>query len=176
MSPIDPFERPLRISAVEDEVVFLGEGRISFSMTRAAARLTFYNLAEALLASTPPRPGGPTVVLLVENEPFLREIAAMILGEAGFLVIATEGPRAALRILESGERIHLLFTSIQMPGEVDGLQLAHQVRDRWPTMPVLLTSGHGGQPDEDIPDGGRFLPKPYMAAEVVRHITELTAA
>jgi CheY-like chemotaxis protein len=175
MSSISPSDLPLSVLAIEDDIVFLGEGSVGFSMTQAAARATFRNLADALVAVPAARIAAQAVVLLVEDEPLLREVAAMILEDAGYLVIAAEGPRAALRILESGERIQLLFSDIQMGGDIDGLQLAREVAARWPAVPLLLTSGQAPRAAEPLPKGCRFLPKPYVAAEVARHVAELLA-
>jgi hypothetical protein len=63
-----------------------------------------------------------------------------------------------------------------MPGELDGLQLARVVRDRWPAIRLLLTSGRPPRSLEALPPGGRFLAKPYAVADVLRHVGELAAA
>ena len=179
MRPNGSYDEPLRVAAIEEDVVFLGilgKDPVGFSMTRRAARQTLHNLAEALLAGRPhPSTGARIVVLLVEDEPLVREIGAALLEDAGYAVIATDGPRAALLALEAGDEIHLLFTDIQMPGDLDGLQLARQVKDRWPTIRLLVTSGRPPQSPDALPPGVRFLPKPYCAAEVLRHVDELMA-
>ena len=177
MRPIQPHNQPLRVTATAQEVVFLGEGPVGFSMTPGAARLTLHNLAEALLSLRPaPITGVRAVVLLVEDEPTVREIGVTLLEDAGYMVIATEGSKAALRALEAGDEIHLLFTDIQMPGELDGLELAHLVRDRWPKIGLLVTSGRPPESLDGLPPGGRFVAKPYAAADVLRHVEELTGA
>jgi len=63
-----------------------------------------------------------------------------------------------------------------MPGAFDGLQLAQLVGDRWPAIRLLVTSGEPIRARKGLPAGGRFLPKPYAAADVLRHVGELTAA
>ena len=174
MRPIDPYNEPLGVTAVGDDVVFLGQGPVNFSMTRPAARQTLHNLAEVLLAGRPPTSGGArVVVLLVEDDLLVREIGTALLEDAGYAVIATDGPKAALLALEAGDTIDLLFTDIQMPGDVDGLQLARLVKDRWPAIRLLVTSGRPPQPPDVLPPGGRFLPKPYVLADVLRHLDEL---
>ena len=176
MRLIDPYDEPLGVTAVDEDVVFLGQGPISFSMTRRAARLTLHNLAEALLASrSQPLSCAKMVVLLVEDEPLVREIGTALLEDAGYAVIATDGPKAALLALEAGDEIHLLFTDVQMPGDLDGLQLARLVQDRWPMIRLLVTSGRPPQSADTLPPGVRFLPKPYGAADVLRHVDELMA-
>jgi len=176
MRPIDPYNEPLRVNAIDEEVVFLGQGPVNFTMTRSAARLTLHHLAEALLIRrSRSSAAARTVVLLVEDEPLVREIGVMLLEDAGYAVIATDGPKAALLALEAGDEIHLLFTDIHMPGELDGLQLARLVQDRWPSIPLLVTSGRAPPSPDALPSGGRFLAKPYAAADVLRHVDELTA-
>ena len=177
MRPIEPHDQPLRVAVTGEEVVFLGEGPVGFSMTMRAARLTLHNLAQALLSSRPAPSDGPrAVVLLVDDEPLVREIGAALLEDAGYAVIVAEGSKAALLVLEAGDEIHLLFTDIQMPGELDGLQLARLVRNRWPSIGLLVTSGRPPRSLDGLPPGGRFVPKPYAAADVLRHVEELTGA
>jgi CheY-like chemotaxis protein len=174
MRPPDPYDQPLSVIPIDGDIVFLGEGSASFSMTPAAARITLHNLAHALQTFPPPRAG--SVVLVVEDEPLVREIAAALLEDAGHVAILTDNARAALATLEGGQDIHVLFTDVQMPGDLDGLALARLVRNRWPGVHLLVTSGQGARVADDVPDGGRFLAKPYAAADVLRSIDELTGA
>ena len=167
MRPKSPVGSPLSVTLIEGEVEFLGEGAVNFSMTLAAARLTRDRMIEVL--RTPP------VVLMVEDEPIVRELGVTILESAGYVVIEAATAVEALRALEAGAQVHLVFTDIQMPGEFDGLELAHRISDRWPAIHLLVASGFGPG-DRSLPAGGRFLPKPYRAADVLRHVGELTAA
>jgi FixJ family two-component response regulator len=64
----------------------------------------------------------------------------------------------------------LLFTDIQMPGADDGLELAQKVHQRWPRVLLLVTSGGIRVPDEDLPDDGKFLAKPYQDQEMIDHV------
>jgi hypothetical protein len=57
---------------------------------------------------------------------------------------------------------------------MDGLKLAHFVRDRWPPVKIVATSGQARITDSDLPEGGRFLPKPYSAAQITTTLLELT--
>jgi hypothetical protein len=63
-----------------------------------------------------------------------------------------------------------------MPGSMDGLKLAAAVRDRWPPILIVATSGHVKLGPSDLPQGGRFLPKPYSPAEITIVLRELIAA
>jgi hypothetical protein len=58
---------------------------------------------------------------------------------------------------------------------MDGLKLAAAVRDRWPPVKIVATSGHVTIGRDDLPDGGRFLPKPYSSAEILNTLRELIA-
>jgi DNA-binding response OmpR family regulator len=63
-----------------------------------------------------------------------------------------------------------------MPGSMDGLKLARFVRDRWPPIKILATSGLVRVKDDELPAGSVFLPKPYRGAEVVATLRKLTSA
>ncbi len=81
------------------------------------------------------------VVLVVEDETLIRIAAVEAVEEAGFEVIEAQNADEAIAILEQRTDIHLVFTDIQMPGSMDGLKLAHCVRDRWPPVKIIATSG-----------------------------------
>ncbi len=112
------------------------------------------------------------VVLVVEDEFLLRIDAADVIAAAGFEVIEAANADEAIEILESRSDITVVFTDIQMPGSMDGLKLARAVRGRWPPIKIIATSGNVGQ--VDLPEGGRFLPKPYSPAQVTGVLRELT--
>jgi CheY-like chemotaxis protein len=67
----------------------------------------------------------------------------------------------------------VVFTDIQMPGAMDGLKLARAVRGRWPPIRIIATSGHVRVGETDLPEGGRFLPKPYSPRQVTGVLREL---
>jgi len=81
-------------------------------------------------------------VLVVEDEMILRMRAVDIVEDAGFNPVEAVNADQAISILESRSDISLLFTDIQMPGSIDGLKLAHAVHDRWPSIKIILVSGH----------------------------------
>lgn len=113
------------------------------------------------------------VVLVVEDEVFIRVDAVEMIEAAGFDVIEARNADDAIKILET-QTVHLIFTDIQMPGSMDGLKLAHAVRTRWPPVHIVTTSGHARLTAADLPTGGRFLPKPYTAADLGRVLREIT--
>ncbi len=107
--------------------------------------------------STPLRP----VVLLVEDELFVRMATADALEDAGFDVIETANAEAAQEVLAHRTDIQVLFTDVKMPGALDGLELADLVRRRWPHILIVVTSGHLNPESGSLPDNAVFIPKPY---------------
>ena len=116
------------------------------------------------------------VVLIVEDDFLLRMDAADMIKAAGFEVIEAGNADQAIEVLEARPDITVVFTDIQMPGSMDGLKLAHAVRGRWPPIKIIATSGRLHVDEVDLPEGGRFLPKPYSHAQVTRVLRELTTA
>jgi CheY-like chemotaxis protein len=114
------------------------------------------------------------VILVVEDDYLLRMHAADIISDAGFEVIEAANADEAIAILESRDDVAVVFTDIQMPGSMDGLKLARAVRGRWPPIKIITTSGQCLVEDIDLPQGGRFLPKPYSAVQVSGLLRELT--
>jgi CheY-like chemotaxis protein len=115
------------------------------------------------------------VILIVEDELLIRMNAVEMIEEA-YEVVEAANADEAIAILERRLDITVLFTDIQMPGSMDGLKLAAAVRDRWPPILIVATSGHVKLGPDDLPQGGRFLPKPYSPAEITRILRELIAA
>jgi CheY-like chemotaxis protein len=116
------------------------------------------------------------VVLIVEDEFLLRMNAAEMVGDAGFDVVEAGNADEAIVILEARPDIHVVFTDIQMPGSMDGLKLARFVRGRWPPIKIIATSGFVNVGKDELPEGSRFLPKPYRPEQIVATLRELTAA
>jgi len=116
------------------------------------------------------------VVLIVEDELLIRLNAVEMIEEAGFEVVEAANADEAIAILERRLDITVVFTDIQMPGSMDGLKLAAAVRHRWPPIMIVATSGRVKLGPGDLPEGGRFLPKPYSPAEITKTLRELIAA
>ena len=113
-------------------------------------------------------------VLLVEDEFLIRTEVANLLTDEGFKVYEARHAEEALAILEAeATGVHVLFTDIWMPGDMDGLALSHHVKTHWPWIGLLVTSAHAGLTGENLPIGGRFLPKPYQGQRVIKHVREL---
>lgn len=116
----------------------------------------------------------PPVVLLVEDELLVRMTAADTLEEAGFHVLEAADADIAMAVLEArSAEVQVLFTDEHMPGSMDGMELAEQVHARWPHVRLLISSGDAQPQSDEIPDHGRFVPKPYRGATIVRQIHEL---
>jgi CheY-like chemotaxis protein len=113
-------------------------------------------------------------VLIVEDESLVRLGAVRSIEEAGFEVIEAANADEAIRILESRSDIRVVFTDIHMPGSMDGLKLAHAVRNRWPPIKIIVTSGRSQVSEQDLPEGGLFFAKPYEPTKITDTIRELT--
>lgn len=106
-------------------------------------------------------------VLVVEDDFLSRLHAVNLVEDAGYIAIEASNADEAITILEARKDIRIVFTDINMPGSMDGLKLAHAIRKRWPPIELILTSGHFDLSDTDIPERGRFFPKPYVDKEIV---------
>ena len=115
------------------------------------------------------------VVLVVEDESLMRTNAEALLDDAGFNVVSAADADEAIRILESRNDIRAVFTDVQMPGSMDGLRLARIVRNRWPPVALIVTSGKMDLQESDLPTGGRFVPKPYAPSQIESALRELLA-
>jgi len=106
-------------------------------------------------------------VLVVEDEPLVRMMAVEIFKDAGYRVCEAADARGALAILQGRDDIGAVLTDIKMPGEMNGVGLAAVIREKWPGIAVLVTSGRM-RPGEDIlPYGIGFIGKPWRRDEIV---------
>ena len=85
----------------------------------------------------------------------------------------TDEALAALNV--DANAFDLLFRDINMPGSMNGLELAHHVHSVWPRVALLIASGHARPTRTEVPPGGRFLTKPYAMDEVVEHVATLVS-
>ncbi|MHB0705220.1 PAS domain-containing protein [Roseomonas mucosa] len=93
-------------------------------------------------AARPATPDAACRILLVDDEPLVRDVLAETLSDAGHSLVCAEGPAEALRHLRDGERPDLLVTDFAMPGGMTGLDLLRAVRDILPGLPALLVTGY----------------------------------
>ena len=112
-------------------------------------------------------------VLVVEDEPIVLMDAVQALEEAGFEVVDAYDGEHALMKLEERPEIAALFTDVHMPGRVDGVALARMVHERRPDVVLVVTSAAARLTRADIPDDGRFVPKPYDGRRVAGLIRDL---
>ena len=113
------------------------------------------------------------LALVVDDDELLRLYAADLLEQHGFAVIKAENADEALEVLEKRNDVRLLFTDIQMPGALDGMDSARQVHARWPHVLLVITSGQTAPTRAEIPDDGRFVAKPYRASELLGQVDNL---
>ena len=121
-------------------------------------------------------PKAPVAVLVVEDDVLLRMSIVQDLEDAGFDVFEAENASAAIDQLNHNSRIQVMFSDVDMPGGVDGLKLAALVRDRWPPIKIIITSGHHDLSKLIMPEVELFLPKPYTPELVVASILEVADA
>jgi CheY-like chemotaxis protein len=116
-----------------------------------------------------------TAILVVEDELLQRLFAADFLADRGYEVIEAANADQAIAILERRPDIRIVFTDVNMPGSMDGLRLVEVIRKRWPPVLLIVTSGKNALGDDDLPAGGRFIPKPYTSEQVIDVVQQLAA-
>jgi CheY-like chemotaxis protein len=112
---------------------------------------------------------GDRVCLVVDDEPVIRKYLRLILQRIGLQSLEADNAVEALRILQKlGDQISLLITDIQMPGEMDGIDLAYSVQNSFSSIPVVLISGFV----DKVPAGFTYIRKPFMPDELLKAIHE----
>lgn len=115
----------------------------------------------------------PQPILIVENHPLLKLLTAYLVADAGFIALQASNADEALAILESRSGVALLLTSIKMTGSMDGLELTRAVRNRWPSIKIIVVSGRVRRPEYNVPMDIRFLVKPYHSDAMIFEIRSL---
>lgn len=105
-----------------------------------------------------------TKVLIVEDEMLIRMALVADFQDGGYEVVQTGTAYDALHILRTMPGIKVVFTDINMPGDMDGLTLAHYIRQHWPHMVIIISSGKLLPSVAALPIGARFLAKPATQA------------
>ncbi|MDH2310829.1 PAS domain S-box protein [Methylobacterium brachiatum] len=112
--------------------------------------------------------GHGTPVLVVEDNVEVGAFATQALGELGYQAVWVKDAQAALAEIEaSGQRFEVVFSDVVMPG-MNGVDLAREIRRRWPYLPVVLTSGYSHVLAFEGTDGFPLLGKPYSVADLSR--------
>lgn len=112
------------------------------------------------------------LVLIVEDEPLVREIASAAIQDAGFEVVEAANAQDAVNLLQTRSDVGVLFTDVDMPGKLDGLALANLVHAQWPAIRLVVTSGRSLT--GPVPDEGRFVAKPYSLQHLADTLTSVT--
>jgi CheY-like chemotaxis protein len=112
-------------------------------------------------------------ILVVEDEVLIRVLIAEELRLEGFSVIQAGCADEALTYIKAGEQVDLVFSDIRTPGSLDGLQLAEILLDRYPYIPVILTSGNA--PTRHVGIVEAFVPKPYDVTQTIALISAILA-
>ncbi|MBN9000137.1 MAG: response regulator [Rhizobiales bacterium] len=115
-------------------------------------------------------------VLVVDDDILIRLDLVDYLHNEGFRVFEAGDADAAIAILEANPGIHILLTDVDMPGSMDGLKLSAAVRNRWPPVRIVVTSGHRIVAATDLPAGGLFFSKPYAPETLARSLRDLVIA
>jgi DNA-binding NtrC family response regulator len=113
-------------------------------------------------------------ILLVEDEAIIRFELADFFRDAGYAVFEASNADEAIVILQREDAIRVVLTDLQLPGSMDGLKLAHYVRNRYPPTVLLLTSGAANLPPEALPPNSHLVMKPFSLARVLDHIEKMT--
>jgi signal transduction histidine kinase/DNA-binding response OmpR family regulator len=120
--------------------------------------------------------GGDETILIVEDDPDVRNAVREMLIDLGYAVMEAENARSALDVLHSGAHVDLLFSDVVMPGEVHTREMARTAREINPDIKILFTSGytqnaivHNGRLDDDV----FLLSKPYRKHDLARKLRSL---
>jgi two-component system, response regulator PdtaR len=113
------------------------------------------------------------VILVVDDEPLIRTSVREILEEHGYAVKEAGNGHEALRLLEE-DGITAVPTDIEMPGGLNGLDLAGMIRAMWPSMALVVTSGRTMPRPDDLPPHTPMLTKPF-SRERLLHVMSRTA-
>jgi PAS domain S-box-containing protein len=110
-------------------------------------------------------------VLVVEDDTFVAELAADMLAELGFESTIVHSAKEALERMAAGDKPKLVFTDVVMPGGITGIELARKLRERFPELPILVTSGYSEQvgATQDFP----VLQKPYELNSLASALSDL---
>jgi CheY-like chemotaxis protein len=119
------------------------------------------------------KPLNPATVLIVENEALVRLEIAHVVAQAGLRALEANDADEAIALLDAHPDIVLMVTDINMPGSMDGLRLAHHVRDRWPPVKIIVASGRLETELSELPANCVFIPKPYAQETLWRALAQM---
>jgi len=115
------------------------------------------------------------IILVAEDEALVRQLSVCELEDAGYRVIEAADAGQAIAILETGVPVDVLFTDVNMPGDMDGIRLVRLVHSRWPDVGLIVTSGRADIPWAELPHDGQFIRKPYRLSEMSEIVGRMAA-
>jgi CheY-like chemotaxis protein len=123
-------------------------------------------------------PSRPPTVLVVEDEILIRMAVADYLRDCGYRVLEASSAAEAVAIFKAGEPVELVFSDVNMPGDMNGFALATWVREQHPDVKVILTSGVANTAcnAQDVCANGPVLAKPYVYETLAAHIRRLLSS
>jgi PAS domain S-box-containing protein len=128
---------------------------------------------EASVAKTRTQHSQRQTVLVVDDSADVAEVTSSLFEELGYETIYRDSAEAALKLLEAGTKIDLVFSDIVMPGTIDGVGLAREIRSRYPNLPVALTTGYSDAA-KAVPSNLRILRKPFDTEALRDYIQDVT--
>jgi CheY-like chemotaxis protein len=128
---------------------------------------------EVSAAKTKTRHSQRQTVLVVDDNEDVAEVTSSLFEDLGYETIYRDSAEAALKLLEAGTKIDLVFSDIVMPGTIDGVGLAREIRSRYPNLPVVLTTGYSDAA-KTAPSNLRILRKPFDTEALRDFIHDLT--
>jgi len=156
-----------------------GGAAIISSMEGRGTAITLFlpRTQDAVELAVPQPPAQPQAeaagtVLLVEDNADVAEVAAEFLRQLGYRVRSVAHAQAAIAALRLDANVDLVFSDILMPGGMDGLELAREIGERFPGIPVLLATGYSASAQDAVRQGVVVLQKPYDLEGLRRNIRE----
>lgn len=122
-----------------------------------------------------PMPDSLAAVLVVEDELLIRMDIVDQLQSEGFQTHEAETGQEALHLMKQEHSIDIVFTDVDMPGNVNGIILAHEVHKQWPSVGIIVTSGQAVIGADALPSGTTFFAKPYEMKAILAQIERLLA-
>jgi DNA-binding NtrC family response regulator len=118
----------------------------------------------------------PHVALIVEDDADVRDLATALLEETDLRVVACDDAEKAMAVMvREGENVALVFTDVRLPGLLDGIDLARRVKALWPHVSMVVTSGYAVRRPEKLPDNVAYMPKPWLALDVLMQAERASA-
>lgn len=113
-------------------------------------------------------------VLIVDDEALVRMDLVDTMQSRGFQTYEANNAAEAIKVLEAQKDIRVVFTDIQMPGDMDGVALAHYVRKRWPPTILIVCSGNKRPDASGLSAACSFLPKPFETGALGKLLDTVT--